>query len=697
MTRESPADTTRTMSAPRAGTARRPIDDAAAIPVFAPDEVIAERFRIVRFLGQGGMGQVYEAHDLELGAAVALKIIRPDIARRPREIERFKREVHLARQVTHPNVCRIFELFQHISPIGPWGKTSRPMLFLTMELIPGKTLADLVRRQGPLSIRQALPLIQRMADALDAAHRAGVVHSDFKSSNVLLVETGKDRRVVVTDFGLAVAQAEGGTVVPPRAGQGIAGTPAYMAPEVLAGERITAAADVYSFGVVIHEMLLGSMPGREGDAAGTVLRDLDPVWETAVRRCLERRPERRFRRAGQVAKALTPAKPTPPKAHRVVRPRVGVAAAILLGLAAGFLTFGFAEPLDRLEDLWRDGLIYLAPTHPPRHPLLLIMIDDETLAADPTPLIAMADPMGELLRRALAEGAAGVGIDLLLPSSWSRSASFSDLLVRHSDQVALAAFSPAENDVIGVEAVAGLTAAALGPARTRELFGFVNIDPDDDGVVRRTQARFQGVDGQLWDSFAARAVQILQSRRLEEPETTMTQDFAIDFTLEWPRFDRISWHELEATLESDPERFQDRFLVVGSDYVGNGDGPHRVPHPRALHELSQSGLSRPDEIPGSVLQALIIHTLLDGTPLRRPSGGWILATAVGLATLVAAAVFVERLWWPGLSLASLWSAASYLGFFIDRLMVPVTPVFAAMLLAGLGAAALRRLPGFFKE
>src|SRR5688572_17288905 len=167
---------------------------------FNRDEEVAGRYRIVRFIARGGMGEVYEAEDLELGGRVALKTVRLDAAGDRHAIERFKREIHLARQVTHPNVCRIFDLSRH-----PRAAPDGDVLFLTMELLPGDTLADRIRQRGRLATADALPIVEQVASALAAAHRVGVIHLDFKSSNVMLVPSGSGSavRAVVTDFGLA--------------------------------------------------------------------------------------------------------------------------------------------------------------------------------------------------------------------------------------------------------------------------------------------------------------------------------------------------------------------------------------------------------------------------------------------------------------------------------------------------------------
>lgn len=298
-------------------------DGVRAPQVFARGELLAERFRVERLLGEGGMGQVFEALDLELGVPVALKVIRPERAGSASAAARFKREVQLARQVTHTNVCRIYDLVQHKDAKG-WGQAGPPKLLLTMELLRGETLAERLARTDSLTPEEAVPLIRDMADALDAAHLAGVVHRDFKSSNVMLVPGGDGMRAVVTDFGLARTQLDGRPEQErpvESLGPG-GGTPAYMAPEQLLGEKATAASDIYSFGVVIYEMLTGTRPFCP-DAPGTVPRrlveappslrtlrpDLDERWERTILRCLARHPEERFARARDVAQALTRRRP----------------------------------------------------------------------------------------------------------------------------------------------------------------------------------------------------------------------------------------------------------------------------------------------------------------------------------------------------------------------------------------------------
>ena len=162
----------------------------APLPVFMPGETVAERYRVVRFIGRGGMGEVYEVEDLELHERVALKAIRADVAREDRTTARFKREIQLARKVTHPNVCRIFDLGLHRPPAEA-GAEGPGIPFLTMELLRGETLAERLQRLKRMDPADALPIVVQLAQALDAAHRAGVVHRDFKTGNVILVPARK--------------------------------------------------------------------------------------------------------------------------------------------------------------------------------------------------------------------------------------------------------------------------------------------------------------------------------------------------------------------------------------------------------------------------------------------------------------------------------------------------------------------------
>src|SRR5215472_9886812 len=229
-------------------------------PAFEHGDLVAGRYRIVRFLAAGGMGEVFEAEDTELAIRVALKTVREPLSGSTVAIERFKREINLARRVTHPNVCRLFDVGFHERRPGDRGER---VTFLTMEFLSGETLSERLRRAGRLSAADALPIIEQMAAALDAAHSSHVVHRDFKSENVVLVpapERPYGVRAVVTDFGLArTASVVDAPATLTQTG-GLLGTPGYMAPEQVEGGQVTASADLYALGVVIYEMVTGELP-----------------------------------------------------------------------------------------------------------------------------------------------------------------------------------------------------------------------------------------------------------------------------------------------------------------------------------------------------------------------------------------------------------------------------------------------------
>jgi TolB-like protein len=336
-------------------------------PTFVHGEVVAERYRVERFIAFGGMGEVYEAEDTALKSRVALKTLRLDLSHDARILERFKRELLLARRITHVNVCRLFDLGVHHG--------TKDVTFFTMELLDGDTLAHRLRETGKLSTGEALPLIRQMIAALDAAHQEGIIHRDFKSGNVMLVgsDTSGARRassgsqpsqpsqpsspssqtrmrVVVTDFGLARGGA-GDPFATNVTGDRLAmmGSPAYMAPEQVAGEETTVASDVYSLGVVIFEMVTGRVP-FDGDSAMSVavkrlkqappeprslVPHLDERWNATILRCLAREPAERFATVADVGAALE-APPAPRRrAWPVVALAVAAAAAAAVAVAVG--------------------------------------------------------------------------------------------------------------------------------------------------------------------------------------------------------------------------------------------------------------------------------------------------------------------------------------------------------------------------
>jgi eukaryotic-like serine/threonine-protein kinase len=306
-------------------------EPAARNQQLSESQVLAGRFRIVRYIAGGGMGEVYEAEDQELRERVAVKTIRPDILVQPNAMARFKREVYLARKVTHPNVCRIFDLFRH-KPEG--GSERDEIVFISMELLRGKTLAARVKDGVRMSMSEALPLVGQMASALAAAHDVGIVHRDFKPGNVVLVAGSgtSGERAVVTDFGLALQSLASDEGVSVSTGQGILGTPAYMAPEQLEGRPATNASDIYALGLVIYEMVTGGRAFTGDNPLSSAFKrlsepprpprdfapDLSTACEAVILRCLARDPAERFASARDVTTALAENSPQPITALTII-------------------------------------------------------------------------------------------------------------------------------------------------------------------------------------------------------------------------------------------------------------------------------------------------------------------------------------------------------------------------------------------
>jgi eukaryotic-like serine/threonine-protein kinase len=321
-------------------------------PSLAAGTLLSDRFRITRFLARGGMGEVYEAEDIELRGRVALKTIRPELVRDSGVLERFKREVHLAKKVTHPNVCRIFDLFRHqIAKPVDGGASS--LVFVVMELLEGESLGQRLKRGPRLLAAEALPIAVQMASGLGAAHDVGVLHRDFKPGNVVLAPTAKGTRAVVTDFGLALRAASdsGISAALTETGQSF-GTPAYMSPEQVEGKPLTPASDVYSLGLVMYEMATGTRPFEDATPLSMAVKrlredpvrprqlapDLDRHWEGVILRCLARDPERRFQSGDEVAKVLKGETAVSSRKGNLARWSFVLAAIAILLTAVGWFT-----------------------------------------------------------------------------------------------------------------------------------------------------------------------------------------------------------------------------------------------------------------------------------------------------------------------------------------------------------------------
>ena len=298
-------DVTHLMSTPMASKPRKPTSttswltstDAIDHGRFSPGMIFDERYRIIGRLGKGGMGEVYRADDLKLGQPVALKFLPPGLQRDSAALARFHHEVRIARQVSHPNVCRVYDIAE-----------ADGQHFISMEYVDGEDLKSLLRRIGRLPEDKALQIARQMCAGLAAAHDKGVLHRDLKPANVML---DGDGRVRITDFGLAAIANE-------ISGADLrSGTPGYMAPEQLAGREVSVASDIYSLGLVLFELFTGKPAFKAASlnelraqqesgvsSPSTHVPNLDRTVERVIVSCLARHPAERPSSALAVAASL---------------------------------------------------------------------------------------------------------------------------------------------------------------------------------------------------------------------------------------------------------------------------------------------------------------------------------------------------------------------------------------------------------
>src|SRR4249919_2329113 len=352
--------------------------------VFTPGAIIAGRYRLVALLGRGGMGEVYRADDLTLDQPVALKFLPGGVAADDSRLAQFHNELRTARQVSHKNVCRLYDLGE-----------ADGRRFLTMEYVDGEDLASLLRRIGRIPQDKAIEIARQLCAGLSAAHERGVLHRDLKPANIMIDGDGNVR---IADFGLAVAAGD--------TSASRAGTPQYMAPELLAGGQASVKTDIYALGLVLFEVFTGRRPyeaktqndlvamqqsGRISTPS-SVVRDLDPAVERVILRCLESDPALRPGSALAVAAALPGGDPLAaalaagetPSPEMVaaagetsaVRPVIGLS--LLAAIIVGILTVAvlsdrtlfiaripMEKGADALEDRARETLTKLGYTDRP--------------------------------------------------------------------------------------------------------------------------------------------------------------------------------------------------------------------------------------------------------------------------------------------------------------------------------------------
>jgi tetratricopeptide (TPR) repeat protein len=319
-----------------------------APPPLSADAELCGRFVLLRRIGRGGMGEVWAAHDRKLNEDIAIKIVRQDTTD-AQAMRRVTREIQLARRISHPNVCRVNELFEDTS-------TTPPRSFLTMELLDGETLAARLARDGPMAPGEALDVFRLLVAGVSAAHDADVIHRDLKPANIMLLGDSGSRRVAIMDFGLARdpvrSESDGATAV-----GALLGTPEYMSPEQVSGGPVTPATDIYALGLILFEMLRGRRPfegsntldswmrrAREGPKRlSGVVPGVEARIDAVIGRCLEYEPGRRYQSAAELLKALDRSfHIAVPRSRRFWVPTAAAVAAALV--AVGFLAWNSTRP-----------------------------------------------------------------------------------------------------------------------------------------------------------------------------------------------------------------------------------------------------------------------------------------------------------------------------------------------------------------
>ena len=260
---------------------------------------LGARYEVLREIGSGGMGRVFQARDRETGEVLALKVLRPEVAAEPSMAERFKNELRLARRITHKNVCRIYD-FNRVDALA----------YISMEYVDGETLRAQLDRGGAMSASRVVSLARQICTGLAEAHAQGVIHRDLKPENIMIAASGA---VKLMDFGIARSLHAGATTT-----QTLIGTPAYMSPEQVQGHRVDARSDIYALGLILYECLTGRRAFSAPTPVAVALKqiqdrpiaphsiraDIPRALETAVLRCIEKDPARRFSSVERVATAL---------------------------------------------------------------------------------------------------------------------------------------------------------------------------------------------------------------------------------------------------------------------------------------------------------------------------------------------------------------------------------------------------------
>jgi len=637
--------------------------DGARLDAAFPGSLLIDRkYLVERRLGRGGMGAVYLVLHTGLRKRFALKLIltggwMPDSLRK-----NFEHEAQALGRLKHP----------HIVDVTDYGVDPRDggLPYLVMEYLEGATLREALEKRRVVSVSEMLALLRQVAKAVDFAHSQKIIHGDLKPANLFLVQQGETQSIKVVDFGLA-RMGQAPSELPDEqpvqsssdhstASGTIWGTAAYMAPELLRSEAPSRASDLFALGALWYEVLTGKLPfGANLMEVATRIHDrparpssqnpaLPPELDEPLLAMLDATAENRPASASEAVRWIEQAWLSAQQRHwraREIPPRlvyagiIAVVALVAAGLIAGLRVGQVAEQRST------DARFAVLPQRAPTQRLLLITVDEAALANDPRPLTEWHASFADMIERLFSAGARAVALDLLLPTSWSGSKEFGRVVSQFGERMVLGLLSSPSGEVIGYECVGPLTANLLGPERYSALFGFVNLEEDEDGAIRRARLEYRDRSGQRRASFAARAAAV--ANLMLAGERSGEAPFRIDLSVRPAEISKVSWKEIGNRLNSTPDLVRDRLVIVGADYPGSGDH-HRLPV-----------ILSPVPVPGVLVHGLIVDTIAASAPVRDASLRWSLL-AVSLPCFAAVAL---TLCIPHRQTGILLLAALLLGYF----------------------------------
>lgn len=627
------------------GPERCDADGSAVRPGIPGPLLLDGRYLFLRLLGTGGMGSVFEARHIVLDRLVAVKVLHlaDDVAAQ----SRFRVEAQALGRLDHPGIVKVIDF--GVEVLG------RGIPYLVMERLEGETLeARRMRRGGRLTTGEALPILEAVAAAVDAAHRDGILHRDLKPANVFLSGPENEApEVRVLDFGVAHLGHEdrprdaaerrpraSGRDLSLTADDVIVGTASYLSPERTWGDAASPASDIYALGVTAFEVLTGQKPFRGGGVEELLLAhstqpaprpsavcpelppELDEPLLAALAKVAVDRPSTATEYVAGLGAALLEKRAGEELSRdRAKRPRrLALALLACLVVSAGSLLLSRLAPFRSAEDAFFQNLMLAGPRKTADARLAIAELDDDWLARDSRPLAAQAEALAIATEKLFEAGARAVAFDMLLPEAWAESTAFSKLVARRSASLTLAALATPEGKVVGPECLGGHVVAVLGEEAARDLFGFVNLELSAAGYVRRAQRRFLDIEGRGVPSWAAHAVTRLQPPKggATEPDT-----YLVDYRIPVGSIPRISLAGLDVALAKNPRLVAGRLVLVGATFAGAGD-QHHIP-------------GEPLQRPGVEVQALATSTLLAKSAPRPAPFALTLALCLTLSALALAA------------------------------------------------------------